>query len=94
MTRTLIAALAVAFAAAPVVASTVDLNDASLSVSQKAQIHNVLNSDESSDTQRRLIEAIVSDLDAGDATGAQVFFITESDESSNTQERLIDAIVN
>lgn len=94
MNRTILTAFAVALFAAPVAANTFDLGDAPLSVSQEAQVANVLNSDESTNTKQRLIDAIVAGSQGGNAKEAQVFFILGSDESTNTKDRLVDAILN
>lgn len=93
MKTTLIAAIALTAAAAPLSAASLNVDLDALSISQQAQVFNVMNSDENQATRERLIEAIVSDANAtkDGAAAAEVRFIEESDESSATRERLIDA---
>lgn len=97
MKRTIFTALALTVAAAGAVsANTFDFGSQTLTVAQEAQIRNVLNSDESSNTQRRLIDAIIAGghSSAETTTKAQVKFILGSDESEATKARLLNAVTN
>ena len=93
MKTALITAIAVTIAAAPLSAANLNFDYDALTLSQRAQVFNVVNSDENQATRERLIEAIVGDTNATEdgVAAAKVRFIEDSDESSATRNRLIDA---
>ncbi len=86
-------ALTAAAATAPLSAASLKVDLEALTVSQRAQMFDIMNSDENQATRERLIEAILGDANATEegVAAAKVRFIEDSDESSATRKRLIDA---
>lgn len=93
MKTALITAIAVTIAAAPLSAANLTFDYDALTLSQQAQVFNVVNSDENQATRERLIKAILGDANATEdgVAAAKIRFIEDSDESSETRKRLIEA---